>query len=139
MASINDIYGTGTSIRASDLPAGIQVPVVIQAVRPLQFDDGNKLELTFLNKEKVLICNKTNASAIAEQHGDDFSLWVGKSIFLLSTTTDYQGKIVPCVRVALNPVAQPASQLPLAPAAQGVPAAQTQAAMRNAPNDEIPF
>ena len=125
MATIQDIFGTGTSLKASDLPVGIQVPCVIESVRALQFDDGNKLELNFVNKEKVLICNKTNANRIADQHGDDYTLWVGKAICLMADKTDFRGEIVPCVRVVISAVA---TQQTPTPVQQLTP-----------PSDDIPF
>jgi hypothetical protein len=111
MASIRDIY-SGDTLSAADLPAGVQVPVVIEAVRAVHFDDGNKLELHFRGKRKVLMCNKTNAMRIADQHGDDYTTWPGKAIFLQRDVTHFQGREVECVRVARQPVARPASQLP---------------------------
>ncbi len=64
MASVHDIYRSADTLAAADLPAGVQVPVVIEAVRAVQFDDGNKLELRFRGKRKVLLCNKTNACGL---------------------------------------------------------------------------
>lgn len=123
MASINDVYGSGNALKASDLPTGIQVPVVIEAVRPVRFDDGNKIELQFRGKQKVLLANKTNAHRIADQHGDDYETWPGKTIFIQRDVTEFRGRECECIRVVRQPVAQPASQLP-----QQQPA-----------NDEIPF
>ncbi len=119
MASIRDIYA-GNTLAASDLPAGVQVPVVIEAVRAVKFNDGNKLELRFRGKRKVLLCNKTNAHRIADQHGDDFDTWPGKAIFIQRDLTQFQGREVECVRVVRQPIARPASQL--APPAPQAPA-----------------
>ena len=99
MASIRDIYRNSDTLAAADLPAGVQVPVVIEAVRAVAFDDGNKSELRFRGKRKVLLCNKTNAMRIADQHGDDFDSWPGKAIFLQRDTTEFKGQLVDCVRV----------------------------------------
>jgi len=147
MASINDVYGNGQTLKATDLPPGVHVPVTISTVRFAKFDDGNKIELTFVGKEKVLICNKTNAGRIAMEHGEDYEAWVGCAIVLHQDVTDYQGRPCPCVRVVPHTLAAPQKQeLPATPQPQsqpkpqpqGVPAAQTQAAMKNNP-DEIPF
>jgi hypothetical protein len=162
MSSIRDVYRSSDTLAAADLPAGVQVPVVIEAVRAVQFDDGNKLELRFRGKRKVLLCNKTNAMRIADQHGDDYDTWPGKLIGLQRDVTQFQGREVECVRVVRQPVARPASQftsppLPMtaqfaaerarslaegeAPTPIGVPAHQGQQARdhyRTNP-DEIPF
>ena len=135
MASINDIYRNSETLRASDLPPNIQVPVVIEAVRPAAFDDGNKLELRFRGKQKVLLCNKTNAHSIADQHGDDYEQWPGKSIFLQRSETEFRGRLVECVRVVRQPIARPASQLEQA--ASQPPLNATPAELNQ--RDEIPF
>jgi hypothetical protein len=112
MANIRDIYRSSDTLAASDLPLGIQVPVVIEAVRAVAFDDGNKIELRFRGKKKVLMCNKTNAMRIADQQGDDYDTWPGKLIFLQRDTTEFKGQLVECVRVSQTPAAvRQASQL----------------------------
>ncbi len=139
MPSIRDVYRSSDTLAAADLPADVQVPVVIEAVRAVAFDDGNKLELRFRGKRKVLMCNKTNAMRIADQHGDDFDTWPGKAIFLERDVTQFQGREVDCVRVVRQPVARPASQIQppaartsapdgYAPTPIGVPAHQGQQA-----------
>ncbi len=135
MPSIRDIYRSSDTLAAADLPAGVHVPVVIEAVRAVAFDDGNKLELRFRGKRKVLMANKTNAMRIADQHGDDFDTWPGKAIFLERDTTEFKGQLVDCVRVVRQPIARPASQIQppaarssapdgYAPVPVGVPATQ---------------
>ena len=112
MASIRDVYRSSDTLAAGDLPAGVQVPVVIEGVRAVKFDDGNKLELRFRGKQKVLLCNKTNAMRIADQHGDDYDAWPGKLIYIQRDKTEFKGQLVDCVRVVRQPMAvQQASQL----------------------------
>jgi len=122
MASIQDIYANSDALRAADLPEGVQVPVVIESVRPVEFDDGSKLELRFRGKKKVMLSNRTNSYTIASQHGEDYEKWPGKTIFLQRSETEFRGRIVDCVRVVRNPIAQPASQM-----------------ARSDESDEIPF
>jgi hypothetical protein len=110
MASIRDVYSSSDTLAVGDPPAGVQVPVVIEAVRAVKFDDGNKLELRFRGKRKVLMCNKTNVHRIADQWGEDYDTWPGKAIFLQRDTTEFKGQRVECVRVVRQPVARPASQ-----------------------------
>ncbi len=145
MPSIRDVYRSSDTLAASDLPDGVQVPVVIEAVRAVAFDDGNKLELRFRGKRKCLLCNKTNALRIADQHGDDYDTWPGKAVFIQRDKTEFKGQLVDCVRVVRRPIAvQQASQMqvqqPPAPPI-GVPATQGQQARehwRENPGD-IPF
>lgn len=53
----------------------------------------------FANTKKSLVLNKTNGNTIAALHGDDTDLWNGKEVTLYATTTEFGGKIVPCIRV----------------------------------------
>jgi hypothetical protein len=42
-----------------------------------EFDKGNKLVIAFEGKQKVLICNKTNANRIAYAYGTNTNNWIG--------------------------------------------------------------
>jgi hypothetical protein len=145
MPSIRDVYGSGNTLSAADLPVGVQVPVVIEAVRAVRFDDGNKLEIRFRGKQKVLMANKTNAMRIADQHGDDYDTWPGKVIFLQHDKTEFKGQLVDCVRVVREPIVTPASRFqplePAQPISRGVSAAQGQSARTHYRDnsDDIPF
>jgi hypothetical protein len=65
--------------------------------------DGSdrKPVLYFEGKEKGLVMNKTNSMVIASSHGEDTDDWGGKSVVLYPTKTQFQGKLVPCVRVRI--------------------------------------
>jgi hypothetical protein len=119
MASIDDVYGSSELLRAADLK-GRKVTVTIASVTPRQFNDGGKLELSFVNKQKRLIANKTNGTAIAEALGSDYDRWPGSKIVLFPSTTDFKGERVPCVRCEAAPsgprFVPEESQLPPAPA-----------------------
>lgn len=138
MASINEVYGDGTTLKAEDLKPGIQHRCTIKEVAFREFDDGNKLAITFLNADKVLICNKTNATRIADEHGTDYTLWTGLVVYLQQDITEFQGRPTKCVRVVPHDMVR--QDPPAAPEAPqpGVPAAQTKSAM-TAENDDIPF
>lgn len=51
------------------------------------------------DKEKRLVMNKTNATTIAEMHGNEIDDWKGKRITLFPTTTLAFGDTVDCIRV----------------------------------------
>ena len=116
MANINDVFGSGSSLKASDLQ-GRTVTVTIETVNIKQFDDGNKLILAFAGKDKVLICNKTNANRIAEKLGGDYERWAGNQISLHSERVEFQGSIVDGIRVVLEQAPQGGTATGAPPAA----------------------
>ena len=59
-----------------------------------------KTVLYFRELSKGLVLNKTNAESIEEVTGtDDLDAWVGNSVVLVRTKTDFQGKRVECIRI----------------------------------------
>jgi len=114
MANINSVFGGGF-LKAEDLQ-GRNVKVKISKVEVKNFDDGDKLIVHFDGKDKALVCNKTNASIIAEVTGkNDTDDWNGESIWLVTKKVEFQGKLVPAIRVALEPPAQAPPQRQQAP------------------------
>lgn len=106
MANINEVFGGGF-LKAEDLRGG-SPSVTIDRVEVKDFDDGKKLILHFTGKDKALVCNKTNASIIEEVLGSsDTDDWIDKRIQLIVKKVEFQGKLVPAIRVALEPVAPP--------------------------------
>jgi hypothetical protein len=63
-----------------------------------------KIVMRFEAAEQALVLNKTNASILADQWGDDMDDWCGKQVLLKSDKTQFNGKLVPCIRV--EPVEQ---------------------------------
>lgn len=101
MPRLNDIFG-GNFLKAEDLQ-GKSIPVTISAVDVKEFDDGNKLILSFAGKDKKLVCNRTNASIIQEVLGSsDTDDWVGQKVTLITKKVEFQGKLVPAIRVKLE-------------------------------------
>ena len=98
--NINEVYKSANDhLKAEDLPKGKQVKVTIENFEVVEFDDRPKVVLSFVNKEKTLVLNKTNATAIAGVHGDNVENWKGKDILIYPTKTDFGGKLVDCIRV----------------------------------------
>lgn len=65
-------------------------------------DEGREEEkpvLLFKGVEKGLVLNKTNATRIADQHGDETDLWVGKRITLTTESVTAFGKTQWAIRV----------------------------------------
>jgi hypothetical protein len=102
--NINDFYQTESKwLKAGDLKKDgkpIKAELTIDRTELVEFKDNTKkLGVFFRGKEKGLVLNKTNASLIAEQHGQDTSEWPGKKIKIFATTTDFGGERVECIRV----------------------------------------
>jgi hypothetical protein len=76
------------------------------------FDDGKKLLLHFKGKDKALVANKTNCNIIAENLGsDDTDLWENREITLYVKKVEFQGGLVPAIRVKLiEAPSQPATE-----------------------------
>jgi hypothetical protein len=58
--------------------------------------------ISFKERPKKLVLNKTNAESIAAVHGREAKLWVGKRITLYPTRTRYGSNMVDCIRVREN-------------------------------------
>jgi hypothetical protein len=107
---LSQVYG-GDSLKAADLQ-GREVPVVIANVQMKQFDDGNKLVISFQGKKKTLVCNKTNANRIAHMYGTNTDGWIGREVILFADLVDFQGKAVEAIRIR-----PPANRAPVPQAA----------------------
>ncbi len=102
---------SGDSLKAADLQ-GKEPTVIVSHVQMKEFDDGNKLILSFEGKKKTLVCNKTNANRIAFMYGNETNGWIGKPITLYEEMVDFQGKLTPAIRV--RAIRQPAAPVPVA-------------------------
>lgn len=90
-------------VGAWDLPAGRDAVCIIEGVRAETLKNATsqakKPVIKLRGKEKLFVCNKTNAKTIAGLYGNDVSEWVGKAIALYATTTSAGGETVECIRV----------------------------------------
>ena len=98
-------------LKAEDLQ-GRQTTVTIEACAFEDIGDDHKLVLRFVGEEKGLVCNKTNATMIADTYGDETNDWVGKRVTLFPTKTMFGGKQVPCLRVMIPAAVKPALAKP---------------------------
>lgn len=101
----NDIFSS-KYLSAADL-RGRDVTVTIDTTSIEKMQNGEKkLALTFRGKEKGMLLNKTNFNTIAAVLGlEDTDDWEGQQITLYPTETDFQGKMVDCIRVRRNAAA----------------------------------
>jgi uncharacterized protein (DUF1810 family) len=88
----------GSYLTVEDL-AGQDLQAVVDRYEVKSIDEKERLLLHLRDQRKPLVLNRTNARSISELHGPDVDLWVGKSITLFATETDFGGKTVPCIRV----------------------------------------
>ena len=107
---VNEMF-TGNFLAAADLK-GKAHKLRIEALTQEELGDPkeNKWVLKFAGKEKKLVLNKTNTNAIAEMHGDETDNWMGKTVILFPTKTEFGGKKVDCIRVKVpEPVVEMAA------------------------------
>lgn len=119
MNNVNDFYQTESKwLKASELKnkegKPIKAKLRIRSVEVVEFrDNTKKIGLFFDGKEKGLVLNKTNATLIAEQHGQDMDGWRGKEISIYPTMVDYSGERVEAIRVEQHiPAAAPEDDIP---------------------------
>ena len=100
MNNINDIYKSNSdNLKAEDL--GNQMyTMTIASADLVTFDAGDsKVVLSFQEDQRKLPLNKTNATAISEMYGPDWSMWQNRQITLFSMPVDFQGKTVQGIRI----------------------------------------
>lgn len=98
----------GKYLAAADLkrPCTVMVDrVEKQDVSGGQDAPEEKPVVYFKGQEKGLVLNQTNFGTLATLHGDESDDWEGCRCELYPTTTEFRGKMVPCIRVrAAEPV-----------------------------------
>ena len=144
--NVNEAYpSTSTYVKAADLQNRDVLCTIVQITQGDETID-RKLVVHFMGKEKALVLNKTNARTIAAIYGDETTAWVNNQVVLYTAMVDFQGKIVPAIRVK-GPVNQPIQQQAQAPFVPDQPPVQAhEAARQNTPSsthvdleDNIPF
>jgi hypothetical protein len=103
MAKFNEAFPSNF-LKAEDLPFGKDVVVTIDSVTLETLGQGQQAEqkfiVSFRNREKTLVLNKTNFKSIVAATGiDDTDGWGGRQIALFVMDVEYQGKMMPAIRV----------------------------------------
>jgi len=92
-------------LKAQDVTdAGGEMPLKIANVEIKEFDGDNGKErkpILIFSDERRMVLNKTNANIIAEMFGDDTDAWINREITLHVQSVEFQGKIVPSIRVKM--------------------------------------
>ena len=78
------------------------IKVIISDAKIEKVGADDRIVLSFKDKEKKLVLNKTNADVIADVYGDEELAWVDHEIILYPTVCEYQGQTVPCIRVRIE-------------------------------------
>ena len=91
-------------MKADDLK-GRTAKHTISACKAEVVGEDKKLVLAFSNNDMPLVLNKTNATTLAEIYGPETGEWEGKAIKLVPSTTSFQGKMVKCIRISPEQVA----------------------------------
>lgn len=112
MPNLDEIYPSKSNhLKADDLQ-GRSVNVAIESVDTATFDDGTKIVLKFQGKEKTMVLNKTNAKKIGEYYGGNTDDWIGKPVIVFPDKTDFNGKMVDCLRVRVELAEDPDEKIP---------------------------
>lgn len=101
---INDAFPSNF-IKATDL-GGRPVKAVIADCRLEELDGENKPVLHFRGKNKGLVLNRINSQMLAGSLGDETDDWIGREIEIYPDRTQFQGRLVDCIRVRV-PVPPP--------------------------------
>lgn len=109
-------------------------------VESMQQSGEEKPCLYFIEEERGMVLNRTNAATIEGLYGGETSAWDGKPIAVYRATTNFSGRRVPCIRVKAPAGAPPAAPSPQ-PAAAPIPDVATGNAELDAIADpaNIPF
>lgn len=102
--SYKDVYGSGGNFLNAAIVKGEKLmgkDLKIEDIQIQNIRDKEKLVATFSGHDKVLVINVTNAKILAESFGDDYMDWVGKTLRLLVTKTDFQGELVDSIQVVV--------------------------------------
>lgn len=97
MPTVNDMFPS-KYLRAADCDDGDLV-LTIRGVNPERIGQDDKWIVLFRETDKTLVLNKTNTKVITKLYGDDTDNWVGQQVTLFGTEVDFQGDMVPAIRI----------------------------------------
>jgi len=103
MADYGEMYKSESKFLKVDDLQGHAVKVVIASskVEAMTQDQAGdkKVVLYFQGKEKGMALNKTNFNCLVSNFGSDSDDWVGNTVELFSMDVEFQGKMVPGLRL----------------------------------------
>lgn len=86
-------------LRYWHLPDGKDITLLIESVTEATSKVKTQLVLHFKGAKLPLAMNATNCMTIEQLYGADPHGWAGNRITLYMTTTEYNAKTVPCIRI----------------------------------------
>lgn len=87
-------------LEAADLPKTGSVVYTIIGTEIVQLDNRNKLAVQLQEIHKPFVLNRTNMERIISiTDTENINNWIGKKIHLYRDTVEFNGEIVPCIRV----------------------------------------
>lgn len=105
-------------------------------VEEMERGGDRKPVVWFQESPKGLALNKINSNMIVEAYGDESDAWSGQKIEVYPSETEFQGKIVPCIRVRTPQTAPP----PVPSMVANVPSNEPPPIPGSVPlDDDIPF
>ena len=96
-------------LKEADLMGSPKILTMI-SVSVEKVGDDTKPIVRFQEETRGLVLNKTNANMISDVYGRETDNWSAKQIELYPHTTEFQGRMVPCIRVRKPATQQTASQ-----------------------------
>jgi hypothetical protein len=111
MVLLASSYDTSRFFKAADLEAEkkLRIRSVTEELVGAGTDQQKKLVVWFTNDERGLVLNKTNNRTLRGAFGDDCAGWAGKIVVLFPASVDLRGKMVPSLRVRIQPPKQAAA------------------------------
>ena len=99
--NIDEIYSSfGEKLKGKDLIGLDPTTLTVKEVERVNFKDGApKLVLHFVEIEKSMIVNATNARRLAKLISPDASEWIGKQITIAHALTEFKGEMVDTIEV----------------------------------------
>jgi hypothetical protein len=96
-------YDQSRYFKAADVQAAKKLRIKGVTEEEIGQDKQKKLVVWFDNDPRGLVLNKTNNRTLRGAFGDDCAGWKGKIIIVYPTNGEFQGRMVPVLRVRIPP------------------------------------
>jgi hypothetical protein len=103
MVLLASAFDQSRYFKAADVEAPKKLRIKDVTEEEMPKDKKKKLVVWFDNDPHGLVLNKTNNRILRAAFGDDCAGWKGKIIVVYPTTGEFQGRLVPALRVRIPP------------------------------------
>lgn len=86
-------------IKYENLPEPIKRKIERIAVERVGLSHETRPVLHFVDEDRTLLLNKSNANTLRRAYGDETSNWVGREVELVPDEVEYRGTVTFTVRV----------------------------------------